>query len=116
MPVVSNTSPLNYLVLIGEIEILPTLHHHVVIPVAVSEELHDPATLDAVRGWIENPPGWIEIRRPKHLPDERLGELGRGERDAILLAEERLLNGSLDQFLRQRVSACRQDFRVSSSD
>jgi predicted nucleic acid-binding protein len=88
MPVVSNTSPLNYLVLIGEIEILPALHHHVVIPVAVSEELHDPATPDAVRGWIENPPGWIEIRRPKHLPDERLGELGRGERDAILLAEE----------------------------
>ena len=88
MPVVSNTSPLNYLVLIGEIEILPALHHHVVIPVAVSEELHDPATPDAVRGWIENPPGWLEIRRPKHLPDERLGELGRGERDAILLAEE----------------------------
>jgi hypothetical protein len=26
MPVVSNTSPLNYLVLIGEIEILPALH------------------------------------------------------------------------------------------
>jgi predicted nucleic acid-binding protein len=64
MPVVSNTSPLNYLVLIGEIEILPALHHHVVIPVAVSEELHDPATPDAVRGWIENPPGWLEIRRP----------------------------------------------------
>ena len=69
MPVVSNTSPLNYLVLIGEIEILPALHHHVVIPVAVSEELHDPAIPDAVRGWIENPPGWLEIRRPKHLPD-----------------------------------------------
>ena len=64
MPVVSNTSPLNYLVLIGEIEILPALHHHVVIPVAVSEELHDPATPDAVRGWIEHPPGWLEIRRP----------------------------------------------------
>jgi predicted nucleic acid-binding protein len=44
---------LNYLVLIGEIEILLALHHHVVIPVAVSEELHDPATPDAVRGWIE---------------------------------------------------------------
>jgi len=37
---------------------------------------------------IENPPGWLEFRRPKHLPDERIGELGRGERDAILLAEE----------------------------
>jgi len=88
MPVVSNTSPVNYLVLIGGIEILPALHHHVVIPVAVSEELQDPATPDAVRGWVENPPDWLEIRRPKHLPDEQLGELGRGERDAILLAEE----------------------------
>ena len=88
MPVVSNTSPLNYLVLIGEVEILPALHHHVVIPVAVSEELHDPATPDAVRGWIEDHPDWLEILHPKHLPDERLGELGRGERDAILLAGE----------------------------
>ena len=64
MPVVSNTSPLNYLVLIGEIEILPALHHHVVIPVAVSEELHDPATPDAVCGWIENPPGGLKSAAP----------------------------------------------------
>jgi hypothetical protein len=76
MPVVSNTSPLNYLVLIGEIEILPALHHHVVIPVAVSEELHDPATPDAVRGWIENPPGWLEIRRPTEKPHWHLSPSG----------------------------------------
>ncbi|MGH9359960.1 MAG: hypothetical protein ACRD1O_12420 [Terriglobia bacterium] len=56
------------------------------IPIAVSEELRDHATPDPVRRWIGNPPGWLEIRGPKLLPDQRLERLGRGERDAILLA------------------------------
>src|SRR6202035_1188154 len=50
-------------------------------------------------------PGW---RRSLHIvrPDTVIAWQAVGS----------LLNGSLDQFLRQRVSACRQDFRVSSSD
>jgi predicted nucleic acid-binding protein len=88
MPVVSNTSPINYLVLIEAIKILPAIHARVVIPVAVSDELRDPAAPDRVRRWIGNPPEWLEIRQPRLLPDERLQQLGRGERDAILLAEE----------------------------
>lgn len=88
MPVVSNTSPINYLVLIGEIEILPAIHHQVAIPLSVSQELRDSASPDPVRRWIDNPPGWLEIRRPKLLPDEHLERLGWGERDAILVAQE----------------------------
>src|SRR5215475_11740551 len=107
MPVVSNTSPLNYLVLIGAVQVLPALHDHVVIPVAVSEELHDPAAPDAVRGWIEHPPDWLEIRRPNHLPDERLGEFGRGERDAILLAEELHVALVIDEAKAYREARCR---------
>ncbi len=88
MPVVSNTSPINYLVLIEENEILPAIHQRVVIPITVSEELQNPATPYAVRLWIENPPDWLEFRHPKLPADDPLEQLGRGERDAILLAEE----------------------------
>jgi len=88
MLIVSNTSPLNYLILIGAVEVLPALHGRVVIPIAVSEELRAPASPGLVRNWMEHPPSWLEIRRPKSLPDKRLAHFGRGERDAILLAQE----------------------------
>jgi predicted nucleic acid-binding protein len=38
MVVVADTSPINYLVLIGQIEILPGLYNRVVIPPAVLGE------------------------------------------------------------------------------
>jgi predicted nucleic acid-binding protein len=85
MPVVSNTSPINYLVLIGAIEILPAIHQRVVIPVAVSEELRNSAAPDPVRRWTEKPPEWLEVCQPKVSLDEGLQQLGRGERDAIVL-------------------------------
>jgi predicted nucleic acid-binding protein len=40
--IVSNTSPVNYLVLIEAIDILPKLHERVAIPTAVWEELRAP--------------------------------------------------------------------------
>jgi len=88
MLIVSNTSPINYLVLIEAIDILPKLHERVAIPTAVWEELRAPATPSAVRQWIDDPPDWLEIRHPKLSPEDRLGHLGRGERDAIILAQE----------------------------
>ena len=93
MLIVSNTSPINYLVLIESIEVLPALHQRVVIPAAVWEELRAPATPGPVRAWTRNPPHWLQILRPTFAPDERLVHLGRGERDAILLAQE--LNATL---------------------
>jgi predicted nucleic acid-binding protein len=93
MLIVSNTSPINYLVLIEAIEVLPALHQRVVIPLAVLEELRAPASPGPVRAWARNPPHWLETLRPTAAPDERLAQVGRGERDAILLAQE--LNGTL---------------------
>jgi predicted nucleic acid-binding protein len=93
MLIVSDTSPINYLVLIEAIKVLPALHQRVVIPVAVGEELRAPASPDPVRAWARNPPRWLEVLRPTSAPDERLVHLGRGERDAILLAQE--LNATL---------------------
>jgi predicted nucleic acid-binding protein len=54
--VVANTGPLNYLVLIGESDILPKLFEAVFVPEAVRSKLrHRDAPL-TVRAWAERPP------------------------------------------------------------
>ena len=42
MIVIADTGPINYLILIGEIEVLPELYHRVTIPPSVCEELGRP--------------------------------------------------------------------------
>jgi len=88
MIVVADTSPINYLILIGEINVLPALYDLVLIPPSVREELGRMRTPDAVRLWIARPPGWLEVRKPSGSGDPYLAHLDAGERDAILLAEE----------------------------
>lgn len=56
MIIVSDTSPINYLVLIQEIELLPKLFGEVVIPQAVLDELKQTGTLEAVKNWIDSKP------------------------------------------------------------
>jgi predicted nucleic acid-binding protein len=45
MVVVADTSPINYLILIDQIEILPRLYAGVIIPSAILEELKHPMTM-----------------------------------------------------------------------
>jgi predicted nucleic acid-binding protein len=66
MIVVGDTGPLNYLLLIEQVEVLPSLFASVVIPRAVAVELASDLAPEIVRGWIENPPNWLDIR-----PDRR---------------------------------------------
>jgi len=47
--IISDTSPLNYLVLIGVVDILPAPFGQVIIPQAVYTELQKAKTLEAVR-------------------------------------------------------------------
>src|SRR2546429_91394 len=84
MIVVSDTSPLNYLVLIGEVEVLWRLYGAVVIPEAVYEELTRPKTPDAVRQWMLQKPDWVEVRAAPALATT-FG-LDPGEEEAIALA------------------------------
>jgi len=49
MVVVADASPINYLVLIGQIEILPRLYTRIVIPSAVLGELKHPVAPELVR-------------------------------------------------------------------
>ena len=59
--VVSDTSPLNYLILIGEVDILAVLYERVLIPETVFRELQHPRTPSSVREWIEQAPAWLEV-------------------------------------------------------
>ncbi len=51
MIIVSNTSPVNYLILIGHIGILPELFEQIIIPQAVYSELSNTDSPSPVRTW-----------------------------------------------------------------
>lgn len=85
MKAVADTGPLNYLLLIEEIGVLPQLFKEVVIPNAVREEMLHANAPEAVRQWAETPPGWITIIGD--APGGGLQQLGAGEHAAIWLAE-----------------------------
>lgn len=88
MNVVSNTSPLCYLILIDQIRLLPRLFTKVTIPQAVQAELADARAPLPLQEWIANPPLWMEIRGVASTDDPDLARLHPGEREAILLAQE----------------------------
>lgn len=88
MIVISDTTPLNYLVLIGEQELLARLFERVVIPRAVWTELQAEGAPEAVRAWLANRPDWLEIRQANLSADAALAALDHGEQEAILLAQE----------------------------
>ena len=85
--VVADTSPLNYLVLIEQVAILPALFEKVFVPQIVRDELRHDEVPDSVRRWIAKPPSWLEIVPEGHDSDDPdLLRLDDGERAAILLA------------------------------
>lgn len=86
MTVVSNTSPLNYLVLIELQQLLPAIFNRVLVPEAVLRELRSPAAPAQLGEWLDTKPDWLESRVAADIPGE-LRELGPGERGAIVLAE-----------------------------
>lgn len=87
MIVVSNRTPLNYLVLIEVIDVLPKLFNEVYAPAAVMGELSHESTPESVRSWAAQPPQWLTVRSPAlRLPSA--AHLDPGEADAISLAKE----------------------------
>jgi len=88
MIVIADTSPINYLVLIGKQDILPMLFGQVIMPEAVLRELQAAATPPQVRQWVAHRPPWLEMRPPTPPLETSLSHLDEGEREAIQLAEE----------------------------
>lgn len=62
--VVSDTSPLHYLVLVGAVHYLPRLFSEVLIPPAVATELIHPNTPREVSSWATQAPAWLKIVEP----------------------------------------------------
>ena len=88
MIVVADTSPLQYLILIEHIDVLPALYGRVIVPPAVMTELTHQRTPESVRNWLTSKPEWLHAQAPKGLLTTAHTVLGPGESAAIALAEE----------------------------
>ncbi len=86
MIVVSDTTPVNYLILIDQVHLLKELYGRLVLPRAAHEEMRREGAPEEVRAWTNQLPEWVEVREAAS-PDPGL-KLGAGEREAIALAEE----------------------------
>jgi predicted nucleic acid-binding protein len=84
--VIADSSPLNYLTLIGFVEVLHRLYSRVVVPREVVAELIEPGAPQEVRRWASNLPDWIDVRAAV-VTDDDLQHLDPGERAAIALAQ-----------------------------
>jgi len=72
--VVSNTSPLRYLIAVGRVELVENIFGHVMIPRAVQQ-------------WLTRRPIWLQVRDLPQPPEPELfRRLDRGEAEAIQLA------------------------------
>lgn len=88
MIVVSDTTPLRYLIEIGEVHILEKLFGQVIIPEKVFGELQGKKTPEQVKAWIQSHPAWIEVRKANISLFTPMVKIQDGEREAIALALE----------------------------
>jgi predicted nucleic acid-binding protein len=87
---VSDTGPLNYLILTESIHVLPVLFGEVYAPPAVVAELKRSKRreLEPVRQWASSPPRWLTVKGPAVIDQTLSLKLGKGEIEAISLAQE----------------------------
>jgi len=86
MLVVADTSPIQYLVLIAEADVLPKLFGQVFVPKAVIRELNHLNAPQAVRDFMVGRPGWLTIQDPRRV--DPIPGIDLGEQAAISLARE----------------------------
>lgn len=109
MIVVSDTSPICYLLLIGEIALLPQLYNQVLIPQAVQQELADERSPAIVQTWVSQAPEWLVVQTVDIPSDSELDNLDPGERAAIMLAVATGANlVMLDDLLGRQIALSRQ--------
>ena len=87
MTAVTDTSPVCYLILIGEVDLLHEIFSSVLVPRAVVAELLHEDAPPSVRIWAANLPSWIAVHDNPLGPTAGMEKLQAGEQNAILLAE-----------------------------
>ncbi len=117
MIVIADTSPINYLIWIEQIDVLPQLYVRILTPPSVCDELRSSMAPPQVRRWIAHPPRWLEVQAPSQPPDAALAQarLGAGERDAILLAQELAADELIIDELRGRREARRRHLHFTGT-
>jgi predicted nucleic acid-binding protein len=113
--VVADTSPLNYLVLIGEIDLLLALYGKILMPRAVYQELQRSQTPLPVHAWASSLPEWCEVRTVIAPIDSAFSDLDPGEREAIQLAVETGADMLLIDEIDGRKEALRHHLRVTGT-
>ena len=111
--VVSDTSPLHYLVECEAIEILPVLFQEILIPPTVHRELQHQRTPPRVRAWAQSLPAWVKVRAPAVLDDSL--NVDEGEKEAICLAREVKAVAILMDDRKGRAEAVRCGLRVAGT-
>ncbi len=86
MIVVSDTSPILYLLLIHQIDLLPRLYDQVIIPEIVRTEMQASGAPILLQTWIAHPPTWLKIRDVSSNAASNFQRLDPGEQAAIALA------------------------------
>jgi predicted nucleic acid-binding protein len=89
MIVVADTTPLRYLVFIGQEGVLRRIFGRVFVPPEVLRvELQGVKTPEIVRRWAQSIPSWIIEKAPSLIDPTLPAKLHKGEIEAISLAQE----------------------------
>jgi predicted nucleic acid-binding protein len=86
MIVVSDTSPIHYLLLINQVELLPKFYGRVIIPGVVRDEMLAAGAPTILQQWIQQDLDWLDVCVDELLTNPDLMRLDPGERAAIQLA------------------------------
>jgi predicted nucleic acid-binding protein len=113
MIVVSDTSPINYLILVEAIHVLPVLFGRVVVPPQVVAELRHTDSPKMVQDWALSPQSWFEIVAPIEL--QKGMDLDEGETAAISLAIQLAADQLLVDDLRARLVAKNRQIEVTGT-
>jgi predicted nucleic acid-binding protein len=84
--VVADAGPLNYLILIDAVEVLPKLFGAISVAQAVATELRHPRAPQPVRRWMAEAPTWVSVGAPEIANFAAMAKLDEGERATIALA------------------------------
>ena len=116
MIVVADSSPLHYLILVGQATLLRDLYSEVLIPEEVLAELSLPAAPRPVSMWLSAAPPWLKV---VHSPADGIARvpdsLDLGERAAIAVAEASGADLLLIDEAAGRAEARRRHIRVTGT-
>ncbi len=116
MIVVADSSPLHYLILVEQADLLRQLYEEVLVPDAVAAELRAAASPPAVREWVSTPLSWLRVVEVTIRDiDPVSDELDLGERAAIALAERTRADLLLIDETAGRAEARRRRLRVTGT-